>query len=95
VERLAKDLQKEFPGITGFSPLNVWRMRAFYLAWTADLKNLSQPVTDSEIQELSHLVTEIPWGHNIMLIHKVRDLVTRVWYARKTFEYGWSRAKPI
>ena len=29
---------------------------------TADLKNLSQPVTDSEIEELSHLVTEIPWG---------------------------------
>jgi predicted nuclease of restriction endonuclease-like (RecB) superfamily len=76
VERLAKDLQKEFPGITGFSPLNVWRMRAFYLAWTADLKNLSQPVT------------EIPWGHNIVLIHKVRDPVTRVWYARKTLEYG-------
>jgi predicted nuclease of restriction endonuclease-like (RecB) superfamily len=73
VERLAKDLQKEFPGITGFSPLNVWRMRAFYLAWTADLKNLSQPVADSEIEELSHLVTEIPWGHNIVLIHKVRD----------------------
>jgi len=92
VERLAKDLQKEFPGITGFSSLNVWRMRAFYLAWTADLKNLSQPVTDSEIEELSHLVTEIPWGHNIVLIHKVRDPVTRVWYARKTLEYGWSRA---
>jgi predicted nuclease of restriction endonuclease-like (RecB) superfamily len=92
VERLAKDLQKEFPGITGFSPLNVWRMRAFYLAWTVDLKNLSQPVTDSEIEELSHLVTEIPWGHNIVLIHKVRDPVTRVWYARKTLEYGWSRA---
>jgi predicted nuclease of restriction endonuclease-like (RecB) superfamily len=94
VERLAKDLQKEFPGITGFSPLNVWRMRAFYLAWTADLKNLSQPVTDSEIEELSHLVTEIPWGHNIVLIHKVRDPVTRVWYARKTLEYGWSRVNP-
>jgi len=92
VERLAKDLQKEFPGITGFSPLNVWRMRAFYLAWTADLKNLSQPMTDSEIEELSRLVTEIPWGHNIVLIHKVRDPVTRVWYARKTLEYGWSRA---
>jgi predicted nuclease of restriction endonuclease-like (RecB) superfamily len=37
-------------------------------------------------------VTEIPWGHNIVLIHKVRDPVTRVWYARKTLEYGWSRA---
>jgi len=67
-------------------------MRAFYLAWTADLKNLSQPVTDLEMEQLSHLVTEIPWGHNIVLIQKVRDPLTRVWYARKTLEYGWSRA---
>jgi hypothetical protein len=32
VERLASDLQQEFPGITGFSASNVWRMRAFYRA---------------------------------------------------------------
>jgi len=28
VERLARDLQTEFPGMSGFSPRNVWRMRA-------------------------------------------------------------------
>src|SRR5689334_11676207 len=27
VERLASDVQKEFPGIEGFSPRNIWRMR--------------------------------------------------------------------
>jgi DUF1016 N-terminal domain len=32
IERLAVDIQKEFPGIEGFSALNLWRMRAFYLA---------------------------------------------------------------
>ena len=36
VNRLAADLQKEFPGESGFSPRNVWRMRAFYLAWTEE-----------------------------------------------------------
>jgi len=33
VERLAADIQRAFPGIAGFSGLNIWRMRAFYLAW--------------------------------------------------------------
>src|SRR6185312_11864306 len=33
VEKLASDIRKELPGIEGFSPRNVWRMRAFYLAW--------------------------------------------------------------
>src|SRR6266481_1200946 len=32
VDRLAKDIQKAFPGLKGFSPGNVWRMRSFYLA---------------------------------------------------------------
>jgi DUF1016 N-terminal domain len=30
VEQLAKDLQAEFPGISGFSAANLWRMRLFY-----------------------------------------------------------------
>ena len=31
VERLAGDLQKEFPGMAGLSSLNLWRMQAFIL----------------------------------------------------------------
>lgn len=30
VETLSKDLQAEFPGISGFSAANVWRMKLFY-----------------------------------------------------------------
>lgn len=33
IERLAEDLQKAFPGLSGFSRSNVYRMRAFYLAY--------------------------------------------------------------
>lgn len=91
VERLASDLQKTSPGMAGFSSLNVWRMRAFYLAWTEDLQKLSQPVTESEVKKLSRLVTEIPWGHNIVLVHRVKDPLARIWYARMTVERGWSR----
>ena len=47
VERLARDLQREFPGLGGFSPLNVWRMRAFYAAYVDDMEILSRAVTES------------------------------------------------
>ena len=33
LERLADDLRKAFPGVTGFSRSNVFRMRAFYVAY--------------------------------------------------------------
>ena len=59
VEHLAADLQRSFPSVGGFSPLNVWRMRAFYAAHVAASANLSRPVTDSQFSEkLSPAVTE-------------------------------------
>lgn len=30
VEHLASDLRLEFPGVKGFSPSNLWRMKMFY-----------------------------------------------------------------
>jgi predicted nuclease of restriction endonuclease-like (RecB) superfamily len=114
VEHLAADLQREFPGLAGFSPLNVWRMRAFYSAYTDRTAILSQPATGSPPQSIvSPLVTEsagkaapvwpkvlasppepfasLPWGHNIMLLHKLEDRASRFWYAGKAVEHGWSR----
>ncbi len=46
VERLAADIQHEFPGVAGFSVQNIWKMRAFYLAWTDQVRNLSQAVRE-------------------------------------------------
>jgi predicted nuclease of restriction endonuclease-like (RecB) superfamily len=104
VQRLAVDLQSEFPGLAGFSPQNVWYMRSFYLAWTKKLPKLQQPVGESAkkihpqlVGELagSNLpkpVAEIPWGHNLVLLAKLKPPLLRLWYARKAVEHGWSRA---
>ncbi|MGF1583588.1 MAG: YhcG family protein [Gemmataceae bacterium] len=91
VDQLAKDLQKEFPGVSGFSPSNVWRMRSFYLAYTQQVINLAQPVREMDGENLPQPVAEIPWGHNLALIEKIKDPVQRLWYAQKTIENGWSR----
>ena len=34
----------------------------------------------------------IPWGHNALLIGKIKDPILRLWYARKALQHGWSRA---
>ena len=46
VDRLALDIQREFPGIGGFSPGNVWRMRAFFLAYRPESSILAQPARE-------------------------------------------------
>lgn len=50
---------------------------------------VSQPVTqfDSPPEPLALL----PWSTNLILLHKLKDPVVRLWYARKTLEHGWSR----
>lgn len=84
IERLAHDLQKEFPGISGFSRANVFRMKAFFLAY----EKVAQAV-----RQLDTLpVFQIPWGHNIVVLQKVKNEQERLWYAEKTIAYGWSRS---
>ena len=104
VERIVADLHQAFPAIKGFSPRNVWRMRAFYLSWTESAKNerqgatglareiLPQLVAELDGKNLPRAVAEIPWGHNVCLLEKVKNPLLRLWYAQKTIEHGWSRA---
>ena len=49
------------------------------------------PASPGEIQIGQRVVAQLPWAHNIILIQKVKDLPTRLWYAQQAFEYGWSR----
>lgn len=78
VERLAKDLQSEFPGVSGFSVQNLWYMRQFYLAYR-----------DNE--KLQPMVGEIAWTHNILIMSKCKDDLQREFYIRMTRKFGWSK----
>jgi predicted nuclease of restriction endonuclease-like (RecB) superfamily len=84
IERIGKDLQDEFPGIEGFSRRNIFRMRSFYLAYQI------VPQAVALLEKLP--VFRIPWGHNAVLLEKVKDASARLWYAQQAIENGWSRS---
>ena len=79
VERLAKDLHREFPGMAGLSERNLKYMRA-----------LAEAYPDRSI--VQQAVAQIPWGHNVLLLAKVKKPEHRLWYAQATIANGWSRA---
>lgn len=101
IEKLAADIQSAFPGLEGFSANNIWRMRAFYLAYTS--KNLAPPVQETAsktrntklappVQDFPpEAILNLPWSHNIILVQKLKDKPTRLWYAAMAAEHGWSR----
>lgn len=36
-------------------------------------------------------VAQIPWGHNRLIISKIKDVETAIFYAQETVRQGWSR----
>jgi predicted nuclease of restriction endonuclease-like (RecB) superfamily len=79
IQQLADDLRREFPDMKGLSRTNLLYMRKLAEFWP-----------DEAI--VQQLVGQIPWGHNLHLLDRVKDPAERAWYARTTIEHGWSRA---
>lgn len=78
IDRLAADLRRDFPEMTGLSPRNLKYMRAF-----------AEAFPDPEI--VQQVVARLPWGHAIKLIESVKSGDERLWYAKQAAEHGWSR----
>ncbi len=78
IERLAHDLRTAFPDMKGFSRANLMYMRAFAEAWP-----------DPAI--VQQAVGQLPWGHNLVLLSKLKEPTERLAYAHAAIEHGWSR----
>lgn len=79
IERLAHDLRKAFPDMRGFSRANLMYMRAFAEAWP-----------DEAI--VQQAVGQLPWGHNLVLLARLKTSELRLAYAQRAIEHGWSRS---
>ncbi|MES2199096.1 MAG: PDDEXK nuclease domain-containing protein [Chlamydiota bacterium] len=78
IDRMAKDLKAAFPKMTGLSTRNMLYMKQF-----------AESYPDFAITQ--QVAAQIPWGHNMVLIDRIKDVKKRLWYAHKTIENGWSR----
>lgn len=78
IDRLSADIKDAFPDVKGFSPRNLKYMRAFAAAW-------------SSAEVVQRTAAQLPWRHNQVLLDKLDDLPTRLWYVERAAEEGWSR----
>lgn len=72
------DLKHEFPEM-GLSPRNLWDMKRFYERFSE---------ADSKLRQL---VAVLPWGHNLLLVKKVKEDQEVAFYASETLAKGCSR----
>jgi len=59
-------------------------------------EKVPQPVAQSDIltpmgEKGQRLVAQLGWAHNVLLMQKLKDLPTRLWYMEQTIQNGWSR----
>ena len=105
IPRLSRHIRNELPELKGFSERNIGRMIAFFRNYATDTEFLPQavaklPVPMNDVENLiqmgapimvQELLARIPWGHNVLLMEKIKELPTRLWYARQVIDQGWSR----
>ncbi len=69
-------VQQKRPGIRGFSPQNLWRMRQFFEAYR------DQPI-------LSPLLRELPWSSNLHILSRAKRPEEREFYLRVASRNRW------
>ena len=76
VTALASYIQSRQPGVRGFSPQNLWRMRQFFDAYR------EQP-------ELSTLLRELSWSAHLHILAKTKLPEEREFYLRMSNQQHW------
>lgn len=77
IEQLSKDLKSEFPEMKGLSRSNLFYTKQFYLFYKDEL--------------IQQLVGQIPWGHNVLIFSKSKNIDEAKYYINQTIENNWSR----
>lgn len=78
VPLLSKELQIEFPEMTGFSSGNLWLMAQFYADYQVDTN-------------LVPLVREISWTKHIVIMKGCKASQERQFYILATKKFGWTK----
>jgi predicted nuclease of restriction endonuclease-like (RecB) superfamily len=78
IHSLSKDLQLEFPGVTGFSIRDLAYMRKLYETYYMS-------------SNLQPLVAQISWSNNKIILDKCKDPLEAEFYIKKCINIGWSK----
>ena len=86
IEAISQQLQKELPGLRGFSATNIKNMRSFYEEWSPVINR--QPMADEF--NWSEFVA-IGFSHHIEIITKAKSLDVRLFYIHESATRFWNK----
>jgi predicted nuclease of restriction endonuclease-like (RecB) superfamily len=103
LEQISNDLQKELPGLRGFSASNIKRMRMFYEGWVNYFTISPTALDELRIIESKNFINSptalgqfkqyfftVSFNHHYQLISKTKSLKERLFYMTKIATEFWS-----
>ena len=79
IEQTAQELKREFPDIKGFSRRNIYAIIQWYKFYSM------------KYQFVPQTVAQIPWGHNRLIITKVKNIDEAEFYCNEVLKNAWDR----
>ena len=79
IDRLAADLREEFPDMGGLSARNLLAMKIFAREFPEG------PIAQQPVAQL-------PWGHVLQILQRLKAPAAREFYIREAVAHGWSRS---
>ena len=79
IDQIAQELKLEYPNSTGYSVRNLKYMKKIYIEYKDD-------------ELMQQLVAQVPWGHNVVLLDKVKGNENRKIYLQGIIKNGWGRS---
>jgi predicted nuclease of restriction endonuclease-like (RecB) superfamily len=105
IDQLSEDLKAEFPEMGGFSSYNLRMCRTFYSFHNESISIWEQLVPKLQNSDNQYITKSqqfagflgtplfnIPWGHNVLILKKIKNQEEAIFYINQTIENNWSRA---
>ncbi len=82
IEQVAMDLKEDFPDLKGLSNSNLKYCKRFYEFYKDKLSSSSDQQIGQQAVDQFHfdLLKRIPWGHNILIFTKSKDIKEALFY---------------
>jgi len=103
IEQISEDLQKQMPGLRGFSYRNLMNMRHFYINYqslrilqsvTAEIRNFRKNLNKDKIAPMTTIPVDVFFGisftHHILILNKCKDPDEKIFYISQAATQFWS-----
>ncbi|APA82698.1 PDDEXK nuclease domain-containing protein [Francisella tularensis] len=87
LQQLSTDLSAEFENIKGFLYRNLKYIRQWFMFWQQAIAQFDQEKGKQVVAQLF----QIPWGHNIAIVQKCKNIEEALYYVQNTIKNSISR----